>query len=592
MKEFIMKSSEEMFQIEHILNSGNYGELIKQQYENSELRELANLLHLIAEDSYLRSPKDMPFTEYNYQPVKDLLSRIQDLKEIATWNISCFLVAKIHDFIWINTKQHSSAITSLHKYLDTISMEVSKENFCHSIYRIIALRKQRIHNNEDNSDLIMPLKKYALIPPFSSSLSLLRTCLDYSILSYTDLLDIIESMLVQLKADPDTNYKLVQEFAKLYEAIWAQKHNRKINQIPQETPQIIRVRETVVECLIKAAHLEYTDAVRRIQQSMLIKDAIHTLEQIPNSNDQRKQLRLELEKVQKSLLGQMVSHEYSLNLEKEISQIRNTVAVLTKEESLYYLACCFKAIDFSTARKIVINNYQEYPIANLFPTNIVDKNGRTRAKLPSLSNTENETILRQHMIHQTATTIFGGGFIAMHILNAIEMHHQIEEIDIQNIVNDSVFVPASRKKSFTKGLWLGFQKDYMAALYILIPQFENAFRHLVTACGEPVYSLKADGTEEVRTLHSLVEQASIQEIFDNDLIFAIQTLFCSPYGLNLRNEQAHGITDDSFYDSESAVIVWWYIFCLCYRFRKASSLFPIKKSILPKLNNINSKTNK
>lgn len=189
------------------------------------------------------------------------------------------------------------------------------------------------------------------------------------------------------------------------------------------------------------------------------------------------------------------------------------------------------------------------------------------------------------------STIHVCGFIVLHILSAIEAHHQIEEKDIQTIVNDSIFVPQTRKESFAKGLWFGFQKDYMAALHILVPQFENAFRNLVAECEEPVYNLKLDGTEEVRTLNGLIEQASIQEIFDDDFLFAIQLLFCSPYGLNLRNEQAHGLMDDSFYYSYHAVVVWWYIFCLCHRFRKKSSLFPIQTSIRPKLRHNNSKPN-
>ena len=48
-----------------------------------------------------------------------------------------------------------------------------------------------------------------------------------------------------------------------------------------------------------------------------------------------------------------------------------------------------------------------------------------------------------------------------------------------------------------------------------------------------------------------------EEIFGEDLSFEIRSLFCDPFGPNLRNKLAHGLLDDRACYSPDAIYAWW-----------------------------------
>ena len=142
----------------------------------------------------------------------------------------------------------------------------------------------------------------------------------------------------------------------------------------------------------------------------------------------------------------------------------------------------------------------------------------------------------------------------------------IEESDVKKIVDVSCAIPEGRKESYTKGLMFGFSGDFLTALSILIPQIENAVRYLAVECGEPVYNMNEEGIEEVKPMHAVLELEGVKESLDEDLIFALNTIFCSKFGFNMRNNVAHGMLDDQAFQSFKALYIWWFALKFCYLF--------------------------
>lgn len=140
----------------------------------------------------------------------------------------------------------------------------------------------------------------------------------------------------------------------------------------------------------------------------------------------------------------------------------------------------------------------------------------------------------------------------------------IEESDVKKIVDVSCAIPEGRKESYTKGLMFGFSGDFLTALSILIPQLENAVRYLAVECGEPVYNMNEEGIEEIKTMHAVLELEGVKESLDEDLIFALNTIFCSKFGFNMRNNVAHGMLDDQAFQSFKALYIWWFALKFCY----------------------------
>lgn len=90
--------------------------------------------------------------------------------------------------------------------------------------------------------------------------------------------------------------------------------------------------------------------------------------------------------------------------------------------------------------------------------------------------------------------------------------------------------------AYTKGLMAGFNNDFLTALSILMPQVDNSIRAFAEMCGEVVYNIKEDNTEELKSMNAVLDLLKVKECFDENLWFSLSTVFCSKYGLNMRNE--------------------------------------------------------
>lgn len=125
------------------------------------------------------------------------------------------------------------------------------------------------------------------------------------------------------------------------------------------------------------------------------------------------------------------------------------------------------------------------------------------------------------------------------------------------IVDNSFIVPKSRKEIVKKGINYGFDFDFESSLGILIPQMENCIRELAGICGESKYKLGDDFIESANGLEYLLKKGNIlEQSIDEDTYFGICAIFLSDYGLNYRNEFAHGLIES--FNNFAGLYVWWY----------------------------------
>lgn len=141
----------------------------------------------------------------------------------------------------------------------------------------------------------------------------------------------------------------------------------------------------------------------------------------------------------------------------------------------------------------------------------------------------------------------------------------IEESDVKKIVDVSCAIP-EEKRIVYQGSYVWLFRRFLTALSILIPQIENAVRYLAVECGEPVYNMNEEGIEEIKSMHAVLELEGVKESLDEDLIFALNTIFCSKFGFNMRNNVAHGMLDDQAFQSFKALYIWWFALKFCYLF--------------------------
>ena len=127
-----------------------------------------------------------------------------------------------------------------------------------------------------------------------------------------------------------------------------------------------------------------------------------------------------------------------------------------------------------------------------------------------------------------------------------------------NQIEQSPIVPIGREQLFGKALFAGYDRDFVTALHILVPQIEHMVRYHLKHAGVQTTNLDNAGIENEVGLSSLMDLRQTEEIFGEDVSFEIKALFCDPFGLNLRNKLAHGLLDDGACYSLGAIYSWWF----------------------------------
>jgi hypothetical protein len=212
---------------------------------------------------------------------------------------------------------------------------------------------------------------------------------------------------------------------------------------------------------------------------------------------------------------------------------------------------------------------KQHPLSSLFGGTYMSRDGRVIAKTNGI-NFDNTlegnhpniqaTVMRNHGIH--LTLIVQGKILPA--LEILHLEHRIREVDFFSIVKQSPIVPPGREVLFAKGLYSGYDHDYVTALHLLSPQIENLVRYHLKNAGTKTSTLDSCGIENENGLSTLVALPEMKAVFGDDLTFEIKALFCDPLGANLRNELAHGLVDHNACNSLHGVYAWWFTLKLVF----------------------------
>ena len=251
---------------------------------------------------------------------------------------------------------------------------------------------------------------------------------------------------------------------------------------------------------------------------------------------------------------------------QDISQIvenaRNAVRGKGLEEALK----AFVNLSRTNAKKLresTIKNLEHFIAHRLFPTTFMNRDGRVAAKMPSMSSSPipsdgDEMVIRSKMVENycihVSLAVCGRIWPAQEILL---LEHRLREADFVNLARQSPIVPIGRELLFGKALFAGYDRDFVTAIHILVPQIEHMVRCHLKQAGVQTTNIDSNGIENENGLSSLMDLPQTEKIFGEDLSFEIRALFCDSFGPNLRNELAHGLLDDRAFYSANAIYAWW-----------------------------------
>jgi Domain of unknown function (DUF4209) len=164
-----------------------------------------------------------------------------------------------------------------------------------------------------------------------------------------------------------------------------------------------------------------------------------------------------------------------------------------------------------------------------------------------------------HLVRQTQQTLqLNVPFLDASMQAAIDKH-QLKPVDSIQWTNRQGLFDAGRLPLLREGLEAWFERDHVKALHVIIPQIENAVRHMVGQVGKPT-------TKPAGTVPGVSVAINMGDILFNaatvaalgplgpDLALYMKAVYADPRGMNLRNQFAHGLLDAN--EIHEGVVLW------------------------------------
>lgn len=300
-------------------------------------------------------------------------------------------------------------------------------------------------------------------------------------------------------------------------------------------------------------------------------NAIQTYRTIPRSEraihrvDERiAELRVHLtESGEKSLDEMGVISTPGVDISELIENARNAVRGKSPIEALRAFANLHRGANVKQMRENATERLRNHPLQALFPATVMSRDGRVIAKRPGMSlgvvpSAEDEAVIRSEMIRDygilVSIVVQGDIWPALEVLL---LEHRLREADFIGLASQSPIVPKGRERLFGKALFAGYDRDFVTALHLLVPQIEHMVRIHLKQTGAKTTTLDINGIENENGMSTLMDLPEAEKVFGENLSFELKTLFCDAFGPNLRNELAHGLLDDESCQSVYAFYVWW-----------------------------------
>ena len=309
----------------------------------------------------------------------------------------------------------------------------------------------------------------------------------------------------------------------------------------------------------------YSTALSFYEKAIQIYRSIPRNERIKhNINDRIDEVHRSLSMSGEKSLGEMVMISSPLfDITKYVEYAQTQI----KGKNLIDAFCAFTSITqgsrVSELRESAERTLREHPLKFLFPATHISRDGRVIAKqsgssLGDVNSESYKAMVWEEMVSKYSLEIIMR--VTAEIVPAmgvLVLEHRLREIDFISIANQSPIVPVGRDRLWAKALFMGYDQDFISALHLLVPQIENMVRWHLKERDIKTTNLDQYGIENENGLSSLIDIPEAKHIFGEDIVFEIKALFCDSIGPNLRNEVAHGLSDENACHSAYSIYAWW-----------------------------------
>ena len=251
-----------------------------------------------------------------------------------------------------------------------------------------------------------------------------------------------------------------------------------------------------------------------------------------------------------------------------IRDARDCVAGKPLREALLALATFVRVTGFEQETENARGLMEKYPLQSLFGGVRLDHSGlvvgRTRAAFTT-DETEFERALWERVVQHVDLRyqlIAQTGIVPA--INQLNFEHSLTLEDMVDIVVDNPFVPQGREELFARGFLAGFRWHLAEGLSILVPQLENALRHVLAGVGHEVTTRDKHGIQISIQMGRILSdhKKNLEAILGKDIVQELRILFADQNGADLRNQIAHGLMGQEQFFHHASIYAWWFIFHL------------------------------
>jgi hypothetical protein len=293
-------------------------------------------------------------------------------------------------------------------------------------------------------------------------------------------------------------------------------------------------------------------------------DAIAAFKDRPSLRKEVPELQRRYSSAGDKLRGEM--HTISsdeVDISKFVEQSRAAVSNLPWADAFFTFVTSVPLLDPVELRESAISEIADHPLQSMMASNIHDASGRKIGVRPAAFTEDKEQyekavlgfmeqnagMHRHFMIHANIAPM----------LRQLIDDHEIDQNSFAAVLDDSGLIPEERREWFYEAFVAGFCWDFSSALHVLIPQVENALRHVLEQRGISPVNIDTDGVEEVWGIERVLAHPLTLETFGVGFVFELKSLLVERLGPNLRNLFAHGTLSPNGFRGETAFYLWWVI---------------------------------
>lgn len=313
-----------------------------------------------------------------------------------------------------------------------------------------------------------------------------------------------------------------------------------------------------------------------IAASYFLAMGIECLRQSQGPEDKIQQLHKQLRVWQEASLKEMQTFSHKTNITEMIEAARNHVHGKSLVDSLLAFTLRYPLTTRSQLREQVIKNAGQFPLSHMMGPTMMSHDGRFLNHKPPViipGKDEDEAAIEAEMIYQ-AKTIDWPLRVSAYIEPCrfeIYQEHRPSLRDLAFLVEHNPFIPQGHEVIFLRGIHAGFSGDMMLCAHLLVPQIEEAIRHVLRRSGIVTSKLDSKLVQEERLLGVLLAMPETIQIFGEDCVFELRAVLCEKFGFDLRNRLAHGFITEQECFGDDVMLMWWLVLRLC--------IFPVYQAL-------------